>query len=102
MHDVISLIPVEGSTLQGNIRREPQYANAKTVFGKMLSISEREFYDAAQAGFNLTAKFEVWQWDYDGEGRIIHDEKEYEIQRTYRNDKTRMVELSCERVEGRG
>lgn len=102
MHDIIQLIPVEGSTIKGNIRRDPKYDAAKTVFAKMRSITEREFYDASQAGFNLAARFDVWQWDYDGEGRIIHEGKEYEIQRTYQNDKTRMMELSCERVEGRG
>lgn len=101
MHEVIQLISVKESIVKGNIRRVPQYEDGIAVFARMRSITEREFYDASQAGFNLTAKFEVWQWDYSGESRIIHNGKEYEVQRTYQNDKTRMMELSCERVEGR-
>lgn len=101
MHEVVQLIPVEEKILRGNIQRDPKYDAATTVYARMLSIGEREFYDAAQAGFRLEAKFEIWQWEYANQRRLIHNGKEYEVLRTYRNDKTRRIELSCECVEGR-
>lgn len=101
MHDVIELIPVDESVVGGNIKRRPRYGDARTVFARALSAGEREFYDSAQAGYRVDVKFEVWPWDYEDERRVRYGGKEYDVVRQYSNDKQRIVELSCERVEGR-
>jgi SPP1 family predicted phage head-tail adaptor len=101
MHDEITLIPTDERYVGGNLKRKPKYDEARAVFARALSVGEREFFDASQAGFELDAKFQLWQWDYQDERRLSYQGREYEVVRQYRNDKNRMVELSCARVEGR-
>jgi head-tail adaptor len=101
MHDVVELIPVDESVIGGNIKRKPRYDDARTVYARAMSVGEREFYDSAQAGFRLDVKFELWEWDYQGERRVHYGGREYDVVRQYSNDKSHTMELSCERVEGR-
>lgn len=102
MNDIITLIPVEEGIERGNIYRSLQRENAREVYAKVSSVGEREFYDSAQAGYDLSLKAEVWIWDYDGEQMLGYDGEEYRIVRTYRNDKQRKIELYCEKAKGRG
>lgn len=102
MHDVILLIPVEEGIERGNIYRNPLREQARKVFAQVGSVGEREFYDSAQAGYDLSLKAEVWIWDYAGELLLVYAGEEYRIVRTYRNDKLRRMELYCEKAKGRG
>lgn len=102
MNDIITLIPVEEGIERGNIYRSPRRENAREVYAKVSSVGEREFYDSAQAGYDLSLKAEVWIWDYSGEQMLEYDDEEYRIARTYRNDKQRKMELYCEKAKGRG
>lgn len=102
MHDVVYLVPVEEGVERGNIFRNPQREKARKVFATVGSVGEREFYDSAQAGYDLSIKVEVWLSDYRGEGMVVYSDEEYRIVRTYRNDKLRHMELYCERTKGRG
>ena len=102
MHDVILLIPVEEGIDRGNIFRNAKRDQARKVFAKVGSVGEREFYDSAQAGYELSIKAEVWMWDYAGELLLVYDGQEYRVVRTYRNDKLRRMELYCELAKGRG
>ncbi len=102
MHDVILLIPVEEGIDRGNIYRNAKRDQARKVFAKVGSVGEREFYDSAQAGYELSIKAEVWIWDYAGELLLVYDGQEYRVVRTYRNDKLRRMELYCELEKGRG
>ena len=102
MHDVITLIPVEEGIDRGNIYRNAKRDEARKVFAHVGSVGEREFYDSAQAGYDLSIKAEVWIWDYAGEMLIVHNSTEYRVVRTYRNDKLRRMELYGELVKGRG
>lgn len=102
MHDIVTLIPVEERIERGNIYRNPIYDRAREVFAEVGSVGEREFYDSAQAGYDLSLKAEAWQWDYEDERMLIYEGEEYRIVRTYRNDKQRRMELYCEKAKGRG
>lgn len=101
MHDVVRLIPVEERIERGNICRNPRRDQARKVFAQVGSVGEREFYDSSQAGYDLSLKAEVWQYDYSGENMLEYAGEEYRIVRTYRNDKLRRMELYCEKAKGR-
>lgn len=102
MHEIVHLIPVAESIERGNIRREPLRDKARKLYAKVTSVGEREFYDAAQAGYDLSLRAEVWTDEYRGERMLQHNGKEYNVVRIYRNDKTRRTELYCELTKGRG
>ena len=101
MHDVVKLIPVEESIERGNIRRDPQRDKSRRLYAKVTSVGEREFYDAAQAGYDLSLRAEVWTDEYRDERMLEHEGAEYNVIRSYRNDKTRRTELYCELTKGR-
>lgn len=101
MHDVIRLIPVDEGVEKGNITRETRESEAREVFGRCYSVGEREFYDAAQAGFELAVKVAVWAWDYWDERLLEWNGERYRVARIYQDRDHRMVELTCEKVRGR-
>lgn len=101
MSDIVRLIPVQEKIVRGNISKDAQPDMARDVFARVSSIGEREFYDAAQAGFELSLRADVWLDEYEGEGLLIHNGQEYRIVRTYRNARTHRAELYCEKVKGR-
>lgn len=101
MHDKIRLIPVDEGVEKGNITREVQVEQARDVLGRCYSVGEREFYDAAQAGYELAIKVAVWAWDYQGERLLEWEGERYRVARIYRDRDHRMVELTCELVKGR-
>lgn len=102
MHDAVLLIPVEEGIERGNIVRNAKRDQARKVFAQVGSVGEKEFYDSAQAGYELSIKAQVWIWDYAGELMLIYAGEEYRVVRTYRNDKLRRMELYCEKAKGRG
>lgn len=102
MNDIVTLIPVEEGIERGNIYRMPRREYARQIYAKISSIGEREFYDSAQAGYDLSFKVEAWIWDYNGERMLEREGEEYRVVRIYSNDKRRTVELYCEKAKGRG
>ena len=101
MNDPITLIPVDEGIEKGNITRETQDKQARSVYGRAYSVGEREFYDAAQAGYELSCKFEVWAYDYQDERLLEWNSTRYRVVRAYHNREHRTVELTCEKVKGR-
>ncbi|MBO5218412.1 MAG: hypothetical protein J6C52_03210 [Clostridia bacterium] len=100
-NDQIRLIPVVEGIERGNITRDKQENEARTVFGRAFSVGEREFYDSVQAGFELALKVEVWADEYNGELALEYNGEEYRVVRTYDNRRHRTVELTCEKIKGR-
>ena len=101
MNDLITLIPVEEDIQRGSIARQTQERQARTVYARVYPVSEREYYDAAQAGYELTLKADVWAWDWAGERLVEYAGERYRAVRVYENRPRRTVELTCERVKGR-
>lgn len=69
--------------------------------GKMKSVYEKEFYEAAQAGIRPQFVIETPSSNYSGEKYITYEGKEYSIYRTYFVG-TDKVELYCQERVGNG
>lgn len=61
-------------------------------------VTRAEFYEAMKAGMELTAAFEMWACDYDGQKLIEHKGKRYKVERAFpMNDG--VVQLNCAEVK---
>lgn len=54
------------------------------VFATVESVGQKEFFSAAQAGFEAEYKISLRIEDYDGEVYVKLDGRNYDIYRTYR------------------
>ena len=72
----------------------------KEVFAEVKSVSQSEYYTAAQSGFKPVFKFILADYyDYDEEDTVLYGGVLYHIIRTYRNGL--QLELTVEKkVEG--
>lgn len=70
----------------------------KTVIGSLSSVYEREFYQAEQFGIRAEGCIETCAFDYDGERKVIIDNKEFSIYRTYMRGTDRIELYYGERV----
>ena len=96
MTDVLTLIAQTISTDQyGN---EVATEVEKTVFCEVDSITQTEFYQAANTELNPEYKFTIFFGDYDGQPLVEYNGVRYAIYRTYRADDN--LELYVERKIG--
>ena len=85
----------------GNVITSVDWSTAKEVFCEISSISQNEFYVAAQAGFKPSLKIKMADfYDYDGEDMLLYNGDEYNIIRTYQSGTA--IELTAERFGGNG
>ena len=70
----------------------------KQVFCEVYSISQTEFYSAANTELNPEIRFDVFFGDYQGEDVIEYHGNRYAVYRTFRTGDT--LELYCERKIG--
>lgn len=70
----------------------------KTVFCEVDSITQSEFYQAADTELNPEYRFTVFFGDYDGQGIVVYNGVRYAIYRTFRNGD--YMELYAERKIG--
>ena len=88
--DVLVLVNVkyslndEGFEIPTDTKRE--------VFCSVSSISRDEWYEAGRSGLNPSLKFTLFLYDYENEIKVIYDNKEYNVYRTYVR-KGEMIEL---------
>lgn len=96
MTDVLTLIAPTVTTDQyGN----EEYTNVETtVFCEVDSITQSEFYQAANTELNPEYKFTIFFGDYDGQPLVKYHGVRYAIYRTYRADDN--LELYAERKIG--
>lgn len=96
MTDVITLVAQTISTDQyGN---EVAAEVETTVFCEVDSITQTEFYQAANTELNPEYKFTIFFGDYSGQPIVIYNGVRYAIYRTYRADDN--LELYVERKIG--
>ena len=96
MTDVLTLIAQTISTDQyGN---EVATEVEKQVFCEVDSITQTEFYQAANTELNPEYKFTIFFGDYDGQPIVEYNGVRYAIYRTYRADDN--LELYVERKIG--
>lgn len=70
----------------------------KTVYCEVDSITQSEFYQAANTELNPEYRFTVFFGDYDGQSIVVYNDVRYAIYRTYRVDD--YMELYAERKIG--
>lgn len=91
--DVIMLL---GITMGENEIGDPiKIPTSRQVFANKKSIRQSEFYQAAATGLKPEVMFEIRSGEYEGEQRLEHDGREYNIIRTY--DKGELLEIVCQR-----
>ena len=96
MTDVITLVAQTISTDQyGN---EVAIEVESTVFCEVDSITQTEFYQAANTELNPEYKFTIFFGDYSGQPIVIYNGVRYAIYRTYKADDN--LELYVERKIG--
>ena len=94
MADVLTLIRIDtqldtyGDPVQTETRRE--------VFCEVMSIGQKEFYQAHAVGLQPEIKFKLADClDYENETRVEHDGQQYRVLRTYRTGQA--LEITCYR-----
>lgn len=96
MTDVITLVTQTITTDKyGN---EVAKETEKTVFCEVDSISQTEFYAAANTELNPEYKFTIFFGDYEGEEVVVFNGARYSVYRTYRTGDD--LELYAERKIG--
>ena len=96
MTDVITLVTQTITTDKyGN---EVAKETEKTVFCEVDSISQTEFYAAANTELNPEYKFTIFFGDYEGEEVVVFNGARYSVYRTYRSGDN--LELYAERKIG--
>ena len=94
--DIITLVAQTVSTdTYGN---ETFTESEKNIYCEVDSISQSEFYSAANTELNPEYRFTVFFGDYEGEKIVIYNNNRYAIYRTYRTGDN--LELYVERKIG--
>jgi len=95
---IIKLISV--TITEDEIGNQVETEAERTVYANQFYVSSSEFYNAAATGLKPEKMFEIYSWEYKGEGKLKHDGETYRIIRTEaRGDKAR---LTCEKVTADG
>lgn len=96
MADVLYLISQTISV--DDYGNEVKTETERQVMCEVYSITQTEFYAAANTELNPEYRFDVFFGDYNGEDVIEYQGNRYAIYRTYRTGDT--LELYCERKIG--
>lgn len=96
MADEILLIAQTITT--DDYEREVVTETERSVFAQVFSITQSEFYAAANTELNPEYRFNVFFGDYNGESLIEYQDNRYAIYRTYRDGD--YMELYAERKIG--
>lgn len=87
IQDAGEVADASGDLVKTEIRR--------LVYAKRLSIGQKEFYQAYAHGFKPEIRFELPDAsEYQGEERLIYQQKRYAVLRTYVTEQHR-IELVC-------
>ena len=96
MTDVLTL--VAQTVALDDYGNEVATETEREVFCEVDSITQSEFYQAANTEMNPEHKFTIFFGDYDGESIVKYNDVRYSIYRTYRADDN--LELYVERKMG--
>ncbi|NLM67495.1 MAG: phage head closure protein [Enterococcus sp.] len=77
------------------LRELDNKSSSRSVYAREKSISQSEFFQAAQSDIQAATCFIIRSCDYNGEEFIEYNSKTYHIYRIF-NVKNEMVELWCE------
>lgn len=95
--DVIELV---STTRQKNSKGIYETVEVKKqIFCSVRSVTMQEFFQGGQMGLKNQIRFDVFQYDYDGEEVIIHNGNRYSVYRTYLS-KDDVLEIYCKKDVG--
>lgn len=107
-NEVIKLITVTGSVKNANGFATEEQVEECEIFAEVKSVGRTEYYEALRSGVKTSLIFDVYPDDFDmgrivrdgktyRPSKVLHDNVEYRIVRTYRKSIDSM-ELTCEEV----
>lgn len=67
------------------------------ILANKLSIRSNEYWQAKSSGTELSITFEVHPFEYAGEEKLLYNDDEYTIERTFHNEDD-FVELVCKKI----
>ena len=94
--DEITLIaqkPPDEAVNANGFQNEPEEAR-KSIFCNVKSAGYSEFYKAAQAGFQVELKVDVYTEEYEGQQAAELNGKRYRVLKTYVNKSGEITELT--------
>lgn len=95
--DVINLISSSWVKDENGVNRKTE--TSRQVFCNVRSVTQSEFYQAAQMGLKPEYRFVMFRYDYNGENIIEYNGVRYSVYRTYfaEND---LLELTVQKAAG--
>lgn len=96
-NDVIKLVTT-AKTVDENGYPIETIEEGPFIYAQKQSVQRTEFYQASAAGFKPEIVFVIHSFEYNKEPKLIYDETEYKIIRTYQKD-TEYIELICQCME---
>lgn len=99
-HEITLITETQDETYD-EIGQEIETPISTTVLCGLKSVTRNEFYSAAQNRLKPSIVFIIHAFEYNGEEKVIFEEQEYSVIRTYTTDNEEM-ELVCERVGANG
>ena len=97
MTDTITLVAQTNIVLD-DIGNETCTETTREIFCEVYSITQNEFYSAANTELNPEYRFTIFFADYEGESIVEYNNVRYSIYRTYRTGDN--LELYVERKMG--
>lgn len=94
--DVVELIPLESGTNKNGFPVERE-GEPRQVFANKLSVRSSEYWQAKNAGIQLSVQYEVRAVEYNNEERLAVNGDKYTVERTYNQGET--TELICTRLD---
>lgn len=91
--DVIHFVSFVDGTNENGYPATVEKIDEQETFANKKSVRSAEFYQASAIGIGLEAMFEVRSFEYNEQKKLIHNDKSYDITRTY--DKGEIIELIC-------
>lgn len=82
MNELVHLVSVRLTTdsMGNSVTKDEKMTK---VFAQKKSVSQREYFSAAQEGFRPELVLKVWSHEYSGQKYVICDNERYEIYRTF-------------------
>ena len=72
---------------------------SQQVYAAKKAVRQSEFYQAASSGLKPEVTLIIWTFEYDGEQKLVYNNKTYSVIRTYERP-DRKIELTCEVKSG--
>ena len=101
----VMIIYTEVIELVKDISFADEYGNltekstSREVIATKKSVGMRESYEAAAFGFKPEIIFVLTDYlDYEDEGKIIYQGREYRVIRTYQKPEDKQLQIICERI----